>query len=411
MDPSPDEAYAARLRRIEDAVQLKVPDRVPILTSLATFQLHSRGITCEDAYFHPETWCAATRQTVLDLQPDMYRHNITSGHIYEALASRQYQLPGRGAPPHSTHQFVEGEYMQADEYEALFSAPADYAVRTYMPRVYGALEAFTRLPPLTTFVDALNLASILAQPEMIHAVEALVRAGREMTRVATLVHEMERELAEQGYPAVGRGGAGAPFDFISDFLRGMRGSMLDMYRRPEQLLAAQEALLGTRVARSVAALKDGNNTRVFVALHRGADGFMSPKQFETFYWPGLKKALVALVDAGITPFVFFEGSYDQRLPYLRELPKGKIVAQFDQTDMAKAKEIIGDTICIMGNMPSSLLSVGTLREVTDYAKRLIDVVGEGGGYIMAGGHSLAEARPELVKGWIDFTKAYGVSKQ
>lgn len=410
MDQSPDAAYTARLQRIEDAVQLKVPDRVPILTSLATFQLHSQGITCEDAYFHPETWCAATRQTVLDLQPDMYRHNITSGHIYEALESKQYKLPGRGAPPHSTHQFVEGEYMQANEYEALLTAPADYALRTYMPRVYGALEAFTRLPPLTTFLDGLSVAPILAQPDVVHAFEALVHAGREITRVATLVNDLERELAERGFPAVGRGGVGAPFDFISDFLRGMRGSMLDMYRQPEKLLAVQDELLGPRIERSVAAVKGGGNPRVFVALHRGADGFMSPTQFETFYWPGLKKALGALVDAGITPFVFFEGSYNQRLAYLRELPKGKIVAQFDQTDMVKAKDVLGDTVCIMGNMPSSLLSVGTPHEVKAYAKRLIDVVGEGGGYIMAGGHSLAEAKPELVKAWMDFTKEYGVYK-
>jgi uroporphyrinogen-III decarboxylase len=78
--------------------------------------------------------------------------------------------------------------------------------------------------------------------------------------------------------------------------------------------------------------------------------------------------------------------------------------------MAKAKEVIGDTICIMGNMPSSLLNVGTPKEVKDYAKQLIDVVGDGGGYIMAGGHSLAEAKPELVKVWVEFTKEYGIYK-
>lgn len=407
---SPKEEYKMRLRRIEDAVQLKVPDRVPILTSLAIFQLHYTGITCEDGYFNPEKWCAATKQTVLDFQPDMYRHNITSGHIHEYLENKQYKLPGRGAPPNSMHQFVEGEYMKADEYESLLKDPADYALRTYMPRVYGALEAFTQLPPLKTFLYGLSVAPILAQPDVVNAFESLFRAGREMTRVAALVRNLERELAELGFPAVGRGGTGAPFDFISDVLRGMRGSMLDMYRQPEKLLEVQDKLLGTRIERSVSTVKRSGNPRVFVALHRGADGFMSPKQFETFYWPGLKKAICALVDANVTPFIFFEGSYNQRLEYLLELPKGKIVAQFDQTDMAKAKEVIGDTICIMGNMPSSLLNVGTPKEVKDYAKQLIDVVGDGGGYIMAGGHSLAEAKPELVKVWVEFTKEYGIYK-
>jgi uroporphyrinogen-III decarboxylase len=395
------------LQRIEDAVQLKVPDRVPILTSLATFQLHYMGMTCEEAYFNPMKWCDATKQTIMAFQPDMYRHNITSGYIHEFVENRQYKLPGRGAPPNSTHQFVEDEYMKADEYAALLTNPVDYAVRTYLPRVYGALESFTELPPLTTCLFGLSIAPILAKPEVVSAFEALVKAGREMTRVAALVDDFEQAMTQLGYPAVGRGGTGAPFDFISDFLRGMRGSMLDMYRQPEKLIEVQEQLLELRIQQSVAAVKRSGNPRVFVALHRGADGFMSPTQFETFYWPGLKKTICALVDVGITPFIFFEGTYDQRLEYLRELPRGKIVAQFDKTDMARAKEVIGDTVCIMGNMPSSLLSVGTPHEVTAYVKQLIDVVGEGGGYIMAGGYSLTEARPELVKIWIDFTKDYG----
>lgn len=407
MELSPEELYRERLQRIEDAVRLKVPDRVPILTSLATFQLHYVGMTCEEAYFNPAKWCDATKQTIMEFQPDMYRHNITSGYIHEYLKDRQYKLPGRGAPSNSTHQFVEDEYLKADEYPAVLTDPVDFAIRTYMPRVYGALEPFTELPPLKTCLFGLSIAPLLAKPEVVSAFEALVKAGREMTRVATLITDFESDMMHLGFPAVGRGGAGAPFDFISDFLRGMRGSMLDMYRQPEKLIEVQDQILDLRLQQSVAAVKQSGNPRVFVALHRGADGFMSPKQFETFYWPGLKKAICTMVDAGITPFIFFEGTYDQRLEYLQELPRGKIVAQFDKTDMTRAKEIIGDTVCIMGNMPSSLLSVGTPQEVTAYTKQLIDVMGDGGGYIMAGGYSLTEAKPDLVKVWINFTKDYG----
>ena len=66
----------------------------------------------------------------------------------------------------------------------------------------------------------------------------------------------------------------------------------------------------------------------FTALHRGADGFMSLKQFEKFYWPGLKTVLLGLIDKGLIPLVFWEGTWDQRLEYLRELPKGKVLGWF-----------------------------------------------------------------------------------
>ena len=135
---------------------------------------------------------------------------------------------------------------------------------------------------------------------------------------------------------------------------------------------------------------------------------MSPRQFETFYWPGLNKLIRALLDHGLVPCPFFEGDYTGRLKYLRELPKGKVLGLFDSTDIYKAKEALSDTMCISGMMPLSLLQVGTPDSVRAYAKTLIDVVGEGGGFIMGPRSIMDEAKPELVKVWIEFTKEYGV---
>ena len=90
------------------------------------------------------------------------------------------------------------------------------------------------------------------------------------------------------------------------------------------------------------------------------------------------------------------------------LPKGKILALFDRSDMKKTKTILGGHICISGNMPSSLLQTGSKEDVTKYAKWLIDVVGIDGGYIMAPGSSVDEVKPENMKAMVDFTKEYGV---
>ena len=84
--------------------------------------------------------------------------------------------------------------------------------------------------------------------------------------------------------------AGAvPYDIISDLMRGMRGSMLDMYRCPDKLLAAIEKLSDQTMQAISAGPKPEGFTTSFIALHRGADGFMSLEQFEKFYWPYLKK--------------------------------------------------------------------------------------------------------------------------
>lgn len=104
----------------------------------------------------------------------------------------------------------------------------------------------------------------------------------------------------------------------------------------------------------------------------------------------------------------FQGNYDTRLEYLTDLPKGKIAGIFDTTDIFRAKEIIGDTMCILGNMPVSLLKTGTPEQIKDYSRKLIDVVGKGGGFIMSSRGVLDDAEPELVKIWGEYTKEYGV---
>jgi uroporphyrinogen-III decarboxylase len=222
-------------------------------------------------------------------------------------------------------------------------------------------------------------------------------------------HETEffKKMASRGFQTLFSSISLAPFDLLTDFLRGLRGIMLDIYRRPEKLLAAQAKLLPFLVESAVGITKATGNPIVHIPLHRGADGFMSLQQFEDFYWPGLKQLMLSLIDAGAIPFPFYEGTYDKRLEYLRELPKGKVLSWFDRTDLFKAKEIIGDVTCIVGGMPVSLLHSGTSEEIRAHTKQLIETVGKGGGYIMSSSTSFNDVNPKAVKTWFDATREYG----
>jgi uroporphyrinogen-III decarboxylase len=138
---------------------------------------------------------------------------------------------------------------------------------------------------------------------------------------------------------------------------------------------------------------------------------MSPEQFKTFYWPTLQKLIEGLTDEGLIPWLFFEGDHTSRLEIIRDMPKGKTICHFGLTDICQAKEVLGDVACIRGGIPNLLLCTGTTKEVKDYCKRLIDVAGEGGGFIMDTGAIIDEAKPENMKAMIDFTKEYGVYSQ
>jgi len=142
-------------------------------------------------------------------------------------------------------------------------------------------------------------------------------------------------------------------------------------------------------------------------LHKGADGFLSTEQFDRFYWPSLRKVILALIDEGILPVLFAEGSYMTRIERCNEFPKGAVSWLFDKTDMAYAKKVLGDTCSISGNVPTSLLATGTSEEVKEYCRELIEVCAPGGGYILAGGANIDTGKPENLRAMMEAAKEYG----
>ncbi|MBN2318258.1 MAG: hypothetical protein JXR49_04240 [Acidobacteria bacterium] len=133
---------------------------------------------------------------------------------------------------------------------------------------------------------------------------------------------------------------------------------------------------------------------------------MSLEQFQRFYWPTFRALLVALVDEGLNPVVLVEGAYNSRLDIIRDVPEGKIIYGYENVDMAKAKRILGDRVCIMGNVPVSLLATGTVDQVKEYCRMLLNSVGSDGGFIMSSAAGLEDARDENVRTIVDFAREY-----
>jgi uroporphyrinogen-III decarboxylase len=250
-----------------------------------------------------------------------------------------------------------------------------------------------------------------ANPKVLEAIEVLKQAATVNMQGMHRGMQSAERMAKLGFPpaTIMQGAmAAAPFDAMSDTLRGMRGIMLDMRRRPDKLLAAIEKM-------RVIITRDAINTCKMTGmkfcgsmLHRGSDGFMSLKQFETFYWPSLKQMWLELIDNGITPFVFYEGIWDQRLEYLADLPKGKSIGWFQSSDIYKVKDVLGDVMCIQGGMPNSLLQGGTPEQVREHTKKMCKDIGKNGGFIMSTTIGEMEgSNPELVKVWVDATKEFG----
>jgi len=117
--------------------------------------------------------------------------------------------------------------------------------------------------------------------------------------------------------------------------------------------------------------------------------------------------MLALINEGIIPMLFAEGSYDTRIETCNEFKKGEVAWLFDKTDMAHAKKVLGDTCCISGNLPTSLVATGTVEKVKDYCRKLIEICAPGGGYILAGGANIHTGKPENLVAIMEAAKEYG----
>ncbi|HSW58951.1 MAG TPA: uroporphyrinogen decarboxylase family protein [Dehalococcoidales bacterium] len=412
---TPEQLFAGREKRVRDAVELRVPDRVPVRLETHAFPARYAGIPISASFYQPLLWMKATRKTILDMEPDMYQATVgfNSGQVMDILDPKHLKWPGGTLPPNVSHQAIDQEYLKAGDYDLFLNDPADYSLRYIIPRAYGALAALARLPYLADIMYGVpNLTAVLAADDFQALGRTLVKAGQEQAKMSRISSGFDAEMASLGFPSGNHGGGagGAPFDMMSDFYRGMHGSMLDMYRCPEKLLAACDRILQRRIASAgpIEAGQKGNPHLAFIGLHRGAEGFMSRQQFEKFYWPGLKKALLRTVELSIVPIIFCEGQFGDRLEYLLELPRGKAICLFDRTDMFRAKEILKNHLCIAGNVPPSLLQIASPQEVEDYCAKLIKVCGKGGGFILSAGSSIDDARPENLKAMMDAPQKHPV---
>ena len=409
------ELYKEREKRVVDAIALRKPDRVPILPLFGFFPTKYAGMTVEETMYDPDKLFDAQLKTLLEFQPDMDQAPFANrflGPVLEALDFKQLIWPGHGMAANHTYQFVEGEYMTAEEYDHLLLDPSDFMVRKYWPRVCGKLKGFEKLAPLhgvITYYMGFNLSiAPFSLPDVAEAFAAMQKAGEQAMRIAAYSRRYNQRAKEEGFPMQTGAFTQAPFDTLGDFFRGTKGLMLDMYRRPEKVINACEKLLPIMFEIAVNATKASGNSRVFIPIHKGLDGFMSLEQFKKLYWPTLRELMIALINEGLNPFPLWEGDCTSRLEVIKDIPPGKACYAFEATDMVKAKEVLGGKVCIRGNLPLSVLATGTPEDVRQYCRKLIDTVGKDGGYIMDSSTGLDDAKPENVKAMFEFTKEYGV---
>jgi len=204
-------------------------------------------------------------------------------------------------------------------------------------------------------------------------------------------------MEEQPYPNWDAGVSfGSPLDKLA-VGRGTVGLFKDFRQIPEKMHDVLDCIMESEMAKLDAQIA-GRDISGLVAMNspaiRCTCDYVSEKIFEEFVWPTMYPAADKLIAAGAYVFFHNDSNWNDFLHFYKRFPKHTCIYDSDgQTDIYKIKEILGDSMCITGNVSPSLLSLGTPDEVYAFCRKQIEDMGDA--YILSGACSLPpNAKPE-----------------
>jgi len=391
-----EQLYQQRLERYVTAMRNGKPDRIPIRPFVAEFTAKYAGYTAQEVTQDYRKAFAAARKCAAEFDWDAVVGNMVYvwGGLTQTIGLKYYAIPGVDIPPDTGLQYrepaEESAWMRPDEYDLLIADPTGYLFNVWLPRVSRDVVP---IGEPSTFRN--NLSFLKGGMAM------LDYFGGFGSQAALL-------RSESGTVSAISGILKAPLDILADKLRGYKGMCSDLFRQPNKVEAACEALAPHLLHVALSGADPDKNLPIGLWLHRGCPPFLSYAQFERFFWPTMKWIIEKLWSRGHQTLWYAEGEWNPVLKRIAELPERSIVYHVDRGDVFEVHKAVGEKFCISGGIPNDLLAFGMPEEVRECCKRVIDGVARDGGYIMDAGAIIQnDAKVGNLRAMTDFTREYG----
>jgi len=409
--------YNEKVARVEAAIALKEPDRVPIMPSASLFPMLHAGYTVAEVIYDPtlEKMTDSVVKYLEEFDPDCGLGTGTNyageGYMLELEKPKNMRwagMPGDIIDKNSLQQFIEYPTLLDEEFDEFFRDRTGWALRKETPRNSELLEPLAKMIPGDR-INARMLAAQVSTPEFKDMIEKLWKLNDMNRQFRENAEKLNKKVYEMGYPVFRQGMAAVPFDAYSDGYRGTILSLEDLYDNTEEVERYLDESIGPmlEMIRMQAKRPGAKGKHVFMALHKGIDGFMGDEHYRKYYWKHLQMIIEEIIKVDMVPYIFCEGRYNTRLDCLTEVTPGKVFYHFEEVDMALAKSKLKDVACIGGSFSTNLLQFGTPDQVKDEAKKLLDTCAPGGGFIFMTSSGLSHVKAENVTAMFDTVRQYG----
>ncbi len=359
------ELLKTRWDRINKAINLEKPDRTPVILLYTLFAAQVTGMSFAE-------FCRSTANSakamieVFDICGDADGVDYLGLPVYALsyLWLSKIKVPGVDLDDHVAYQVAEAELMKVEDYDIILKDGWPAFFENFIAtRVHNDVDP-ARLPLNQPLFDAKTACDPLGIP--------VLTAGLPMA---------------------------SPFELLCGG-RSMTKFVYDLFTMPDKVEAVMNEIIPYVPDMIIDLTRQGGYRGIWIGGWRSASNMVSPRFWNRFVWPYFEKLVHKVAEAGLTPIMHLDSDWTRDLERFRDLPKGCIFAPDGMTDIFKAKKVLGDKMCIMGDVPAALFSVGKPDEVYRYCRKLITEIGPEGFILHSGCDIPTNAKLENVKAMI-----------
>ncbi len=349
MSKNKEQLYAERAQRIQQAIKFEKNDRVPFLFSGPGYAPKSQGLSQAQFCCNPDAALKASLDAMdaLNAVAEVDGINTTQAGCFPCLLTEQFwskvSVPGYELPEDELYQVKEEEIMKVEDYDFIIENGWEAFVEKIRPQIHN---------------------------------QKLWTIHQEWMQKN--VPTLKQRYQERGYYAVCCAVTEHPFEAVSGG-RSMSKFFRDCYKMPEKVKKVLEMGMDYWVNIGTQIPEITGIPGVWAGGWRIAPSFCNPKLFNEFAWPLYKQLIERVSAAGVTCVLHVDANWDREIHRFLEFPKHSCIVSTDgQTDIRKAREKIGDHLAFMGDVPASVLAMGTPQDVRNYVKNLINDLGKDG---------------------------------
>lgn len=366
--------YEERLDRIRAAVALEPVDKIPFINAGSAFNAAMQGVELADFLGDLELQCTTSIEASTKMGVDAVQTAIFAARSLSILWLSKVKVPGQELGRNELWQVDELELIEQEDYDRILEMGYAAWRADFIERTFG---------PIPTLV------------------------GDTPKYRPTAVQRFK----EAGLPIVLGGTVCSPFETLCGgrtLMNFLTEDLFDMPEKLEKVFAEVHETTMRETENTLANAKgDAKPIGMWVGGWRGTPSTLGTEAFRKWSWPYMREYVDLLNQYGVIPIMHLDSNWNAGFEAFKELaPKSAIVALDGQSDIFLAKEIIGDRLCIMGDVNATMLAFGTEQEVFDYTTKLCREIGPTG-YIVASGCDIPfNAKPENVLAMDKAVKAF-----